>query len=349
MNKHKKYAGIALVAVAVLLAAGLAAGGGTSGADPGGIAEGDFQPDEVSLAIDKALGRESPATLQQAPADTLASRNSSGRDSSGGVAAAPAPASDAAGTAIKSGGGASSAPDALPLGSVDDRKIVQTATVRMQVKDVNGSFGEVGNIAAAAGGFVASSNFSYQGDQQIAAVTIRVPAGAYQDVLRQVRALGAKVDSEASNASDVTEEYSDLQARIRTLEATETQLLQLLGQAKNVSEVLQVQDRLNSVRTQIEQAKGRVALLDKLSDFATISVSLRPLAVPVKTDGGGVDLGAEISRAWDDSLEFLGGIAAGVLTVLVFSWWLIPLAVPAAIAWQRWSRSRPAATPAAYD
>jgi hypothetical protein len=38
-----------------------------------------------------------------------------------------------------------------------------------------------------------------------------------------------------------------------------------------------------------------------------------------------------------------------VLTVLVFSWWLIPLAVPAAIAWQRWNRSRPAATPAAYD
>ncbi|MGH3980614.1 MAG: hypothetical protein ACRDRZ_16720, partial [Pseudonocardiaceae bacterium] len=53
-------------------------------------------------------------------------------------------------------------------------------------------------------------------------------------------------------------------------------------------------------------------------------------------------LGEEISKAWDDSLEFLGGIVLGVVSVLVFSWWILVLAVPAVLVLQRWSRSRPA-------
>src|SRR5439155_13987152 len=144
---------------------------------------------------------------------------------------------------------------------------VQTASLTLQVKDVGGTFQEVGQIATAAGGFVAGSNFALQGDQQIATATIRVPASRYQDVLNQVRGLGAKVEAQSSNASDVTDEYSDLEARRRTLEATQTQLLQLLGQTKTISETLQVQDRLNSVQPQIEQLKGRMQLLDKQSDL----------------------------------------------------------------------------------
>jgi hypothetical protein len=266
---------------------------------------------------------------------------------SGGASAAGAPAADAASVAAGAPGNAA-APDTAALGSIDNRKIVQTASVRLQVKAVSESLGEVAAIATSAGGFVANSNFAYQGEQQVATITLRVPAQAYQETLAKVRALGAKVDSETSNASDVSEEFSDLQARIRTLEATEQQLLQLLGQARNVNEVLQVQDRLNSVRTQIEQARGRIQLLEKLSDYATISVHLSPLAPPVKADGG-VDLGAEIAKAWEDSLQFLATIAAAVLTVIVFSWWLLPLGILGLVAWQRWTRSRPAPRPAAYD
>jgi hypothetical protein len=181
-------------------------------------------------------------------------------------------------------------------------------------------------------------------------MTIRVPADRYQAVLSDVRALGARVDSEASNASDVTEEYSDLGARLRNLEATEAQLLQFLGQAKNISEVLQVQDRLNAVRSEIERVKGRMALLDKLGDMATISVHLRPVVAVAKVDSGAPDLGVKVSDAWDSSIEFLAGIAGGVLTVLVFSWWLPLVAVPAYVIWARaLRRLAPGAGAAAHD
>jgi uncharacterized protein DUF4349 len=312
----------------------------------------NFPDDGVSTGIEKALGREtSPANSQSASSDANPSLT---RNLAIPAAQAPASAADAVrgsatGKATETGGATSAPADpSLGLVSTDDRKIVQTASVNLQVKDVGGVFQEVGQIASAAGGLVAGSNFALQGEQQIATTTIRVPASRYQDVLGQVRALGVKVEAETSNASDVTQEYSDLAARQRTLEATQAQLLQFLGQTKNISETLQVQDRLNSVQTQIEQAKGRIQLLDKLSDYATLTVHLRPVVVPAKTHGAGTDLGARVSEAWDHSLRFLGDIAGGVLEVVVFGWWLPLLAVPAIVVYNR--TRRPAAKPAqAYD
>ena len=156
------------------------------------------------------------------------------------------------------------------------------------------------------------------------------------------------MDSEGSNASDVSEEYSDLQARLRNLEASETRLLELLGRAENISEVLQVQDRINNVRGEIERTLGRITLLDKLSDLATITVHLRPV-VAGTTSGGGSPLGDAIDEAWADSLAFLEDVAAGVLTVVVFAWWLPFVAVPTYVIGSRLLRrpSMPATRPAA--
>jgi hypothetical protein len=242
-------------------------------------------------------------------------------------------------------GGNGAAPVPATSATIDDRKIVQTASMRLQVKEVGAGFEEVSRITAGAGGFVASSNFALQGEQSIASMTIRVPATRYHDVLSEIRGLGVKVESETSNASDVTEEYSDLAARLRTLEATELQLLGLLGRAGTINEILQVQDRLNSVRTQIEQVKGRQALLDKLSELATITVHLRPVAAAGIGSSNGTDLGAKVSEAWQDSLDFLAGIAGGVLTVVVFGWWLPVVLVPGFVALRRWAATRPEREP----
>jgi hypothetical protein len=222
-----------------------------------------------------------------------------------------------------------------------DRKIVQTATISLQVREVGGSFEEVSRIATTAGGFIASSKFALQGEDQIASMTIRVPAANYQEVLNDIRGLGVKVDTEGSNASDVTEEYSDLEARLRNLEATEARLLELMGRATNVNEILQVQDRLNGVRGEIERVLGRISLLDRLTELATITVHLRPVVVSNGGGNGGFNFGAEVSKAWDESLEFLGDVAAAVIAVVVFVWWVPLVALPLWFVGSRLLRSRP--------
>lgn len=242
-------------------------------------------------------------------------------DRDGGALAPSAPSS---GEDPKGASGGGTLPALL------DRQIIRTATVSLTVEGVARSFEDVGNIAVSAGGFVSSSSFGNSGDEQVASVTIRVPQAAYQDVLRQLRGLG-EVESEQSSANDVTEEFTDLQARIRNLKATEERYVQLLAQAANINEILVVQDRISATRSEIEQIQGRIDLLDNQTALATITTHLNPpVAGPAPDDGGARNPFEVAQEAFEASLVVLLGAATVALAVLAFSWWILPLA---ALAW----------------
>jgi hypothetical protein len=229
--------------------------------------------------------------------------------------------------------------DAAQLPSLLDRTIIRTATVSLETGDVAANFENVGNIALGAGGFVSSSSFGNSGEKQSASITIRVPGDRYQDVLAQLRRLG-QVREEQSSANDVTEQYTDLQSRLRNLQATEQRYLDLLARANTIDEILTVQDRLGVVRAEIETVVGRIQLLDDQTDLATVTVHLAPPAVAPKTDDGASNPLEVAQEAFEASLVVLGGIAAGALAVAAFSWWLVPLAVAGFIDGRRQLRQR---------
>jgi hypothetical protein len=246
------------------------------------------------------------------------------------------------------GAAAPSAPSTEPdatdpkLQNVLDRKIVQSSSVDLGVKEVGRSFQEIIRQAETAGGFVASSSFSNVDDQQIADLTIRVPNDQYQNVLAKIRGLG-DVNTEASDANDVTEQYTDYQARLRTLQATEQRYLELLAQAANINDILTVQDRLDAVRGQIEQLQGQINLLEHTTDLATITIHLQPLGAAVTTPNGNANIHPlnAASNAWEHSLDALRGLAAAALVVAVFSWWLLPPLALMAFGARWWVSRRP--------
>ncbi len=234
------------------------------------------------------------------------------------------------------------------LGGILDRKIIQSTSIDLEIEGENGvsrSFQDIIRIAETAGGFVASSSFSNIDDKQFADVTIRVPGTQYQSVLADIRGMGT-VSQEGSDANDITEEYTDLQARLRTLNATEQRYLELLARAETINEILVVQDRLDVVRGQIEQVIGRVNLLDNLTELATITAHLSPavLAVEASSDGGSLTPAEAFENAWQASLTALSGIAIAAVVVVAFSWWLVPPLVALAIGARWWANRRPRAT-----
>ncbi len=237
------------------------------------------------------------------------------------------------------GEGPGSAPQ---LQGLLDRKIIQSTSVDIEVADVGRDFQEIIRIAQTAGGFVDGSTFSNVEDQQSADITIRVPSDRYQDVLAQLRTMGT-VTQESSDSNDVTEEFTDLEARIRTLEATEQRYLELLSQAKTIDEILTVQDRLDGVRGQIEQVQGRINLLEHLTDLGTITVHLRMPSEGTEdpADEGGIHPLEVAADAWQLSLDTLTGIAAGALAVAAFSWWLIPPLAVVGFTSRWWVKRRP--------
>jgi len=228
--------------------------------------------------------------------------------------------------------------ETLPSGNLLDRKLVENADLTLEVKDVQDSLQAARNIAQSYGGFVASSNLRYEGERRVGVITLRVPSARFNDALAQLRDLALEVKAETSSVKDVTEEYTDLEARLRTLRATEAQYLELLKSTRTIQEILTVQDRLNQVRAQIEQTQGRMQVLDRLSDLATINVRLTP-PLPL-TEAPAWSPVRILEEAWASAAEALRGVTALGIYALVFVWLWGPLA--ALTLWLRGRRMRPA-------
>ena len=123
---------------------------------------------------------------------------------------------------------------ALPS-AVEPRQIIRSGTADLEVRSVVDAFEAVRRIAAAAGGTVADSTYTGAGKEQSARLTLRVPA-RFDDVVARLREVALEVRSITTGSRDVTEEYTDVEATLRSLRAVEAQYMQLLGRASSIAD-----------------------------------------------------------------------------------------------------------------
>lgn len=239
-------------------------------------------------------------------------------------------------------GGAPQAP-----APTDDRMIVYTTQISLDVDSVAGSVTAITGLAEGLGGYVSQNTLKVQGDKDFATMVIRVPAKAYNQAMDQLRKLGVKVTAENGSTRDVTEEFADLGAQVKNLEASEAQLQALMIQAKTVDEILKVQNQLSQVRGQIERLRGRINVLQRTSDMATITISLSPV-IPGKPESPkGWDPLRSIQESWELSTQGLVRVLDAALRVTVMSWWLLLLGLAGWVAVASWRRGRAKAPVAA--
>jgi TolA-binding protein len=165
--------------------------------------------------------------------------------------------------------------------------IVRNASLSLVVPDTQAALDEVNSLVDELGGYIVQSNvYQYQEGLQ-ASVTFRIPADSLEQALMRVRDLASEVRSENVSGEDVTEEYVDLQSRLRHLQATEQRLLEFLDEAEDTEAALAVYDQLRQVQGELEQVKGRMQYLEQSAAMATVSVEITPdeLAQPIQVGG----------------------------------------------------------------
>jgi uncharacterized protein DUF4349 len=209
-------------------------------------------------------------------------------------------------------------------------RVVRTADLRVKVaKGAFGSaFDRVAALAAANGGFVSSSSTaSNDDDVRSGDLTVRVPADRFDTVRQSLVDLG-QVESQSIRGEDVSGQLVDFDARLKSLQAQEDSLRVLVGQAKAVGEVLQVQSSLFTVRQQIEQLKAQKANLEQATTLATLQVSLfEPgAAAVVRPAGDDRSLAHSARQAVDGMLAVVGGM-------IVVLGYLVPVAVLGLLGW----------------
>jgi hypothetical protein len=204
------------------------------------------------------------------------------------------------------------------------RMIVRTATMSVIVRDAADAMRAIARDAAALGGYVTESRQWREGEQLRGSITVRVPTGRFEDMTGSAKKGAVRVQSEAVTGEDVTQEFSDLSAHLRNAEAAEIELRALMTaareHAKHATDVLEVYEKLNEVRGQIETIKGRMQYLSTVSAMSTVTVELVPdvVAQPVAQTGWRpTETAYRASRALIEASQYLADRAIWLVIYLL--------------------------------
>jgi len=220
---------------------------------------------------------------------------------------------DSSSPVVTSDGMISQTPDKMePL----NRKIIYNSSIGLVVEDYREFESNFPGLVAQHGGFVANNKTDRQyNDSQHGMWVVRVPVSQYSDFLAGIDGLGF-AESRHENAQDVTEEYVDVEARIKNKKVLETRIVKMLEERSGkLTDVLQIERELSRVREEIERMEGRIRYLADQTSLATVTVNCReekeyvPAAAPT--------LVSRMTHSWSGSLATMRHVFEEILITLI--------------------------------
>ncbi|HMS41312.1 MAG TPA: DUF4349 domain-containing protein [Pyrinomonadaceae bacterium] len=206
---------------------------------------------------------------------------------------------------------------------VIERKIVRNADLNLEAVSPEESQQKISQIVESKQGFVVesqqSSSDSRVGVRDIVTMTVRVPAAKFTETLDEIRKTSSRVIVETIKSDDVTEEFIDVEARLKAKKSLEGQFLEIMKQAKTVEDALNVQRQLSEVRGEIEKIEGRKRFLENQTSLSTIKIRLQTAqAFSSNSKGFFSELAQSVGRGFDAALGFILGLVTFLIAILPF-------------------------------
>jgi hypothetical protein len=200
----------------------------------------------------------------------------------------------------------------------DKRMIIRSGTMSIEADNYNDTESKVKQIVNGLNGYVtnSTSQLNASGKKQ-GSITIRVSSAKFDELISQLSGIG-KVMNQNISGKDVTEEYMDADARLRTQRELESRLLKLLSEkTSTLSAIVEVEQKLAAVRENIEKTEGRMKYLKDQASYSTITVSVYEPAMLTTSSGGGFfyELGESISRGLTGFTKVLSGIITFIIAL----------------------------------
>lgn len=193
-----------------------------------------------------------------------------------------------------------------------ERKIIKEGSITFETDDLQATRQFILTTVAENGGYLAQDNAYNEYDRIQHQLVLRIPAGKFDTLLNKISASAKKLDSKNISAQDVTEEFIDVQARLKTKKELEKRYLELLKQAKKVDEILNIEREIGTLRSDIESIEGRLKYLTDKVSFGTLTVTYYQKTTA--SFGFGSKFGQALRNGWTN----LGWFAIGVTSLWPF-------------------------------
>ncbi len=227
---------------------------------------------------------------------------------------------------------------------VSQRKIARTGSLSLLVEKAEEAVNKIKDVVLNKGGFVEALNV-YESDYfgvrtsakiKRAEMTIRIPDEEFENAIKEFKTLVIKVENENINASDVTDQAVDMEARLKNLKAEEAQYQFIMKKAEKIEDILNVTSRLSDVRGRIESLQAQLDNLNKRVSMSTITLSLRSEA--------GLGVVGDSWRPWSVAKEAFQNLLSGLTEyvdsairfIIKLPLYLIKITIWLAIIWLFW-------------
>lgn len=204
-----------------------------------------------------------------------------------------------------------------------ERLVIKNADLRIIVDDPQAKMDEIVSLAKSLDGYVVSSNiYQTYADNGIevpeGTISIRVPAEKLNDALAQIKAEVVEVDFENVSGEDVTDQYVDLQSRLKAKKAAEEKMLEIMAQARNTEETLAVYSELQIIQSDIEVLTGQINYYERSAAMSSISVSVIASEKSKPIEIGGWKLGETASKSVQKLINYLQGFMRFSINFIIF-------------------------------
>ena len=203
------------------------------------------------------------------------------------------------------------------------RKIIRNADLTLEADSPDDTQAKITQIAEGSGGFVIESqkqtNDTRATKTDIVTMTVRVPSAKFDTILEAIRKSANRVIDETIKGEDVTEEFIDVEARLKTQKALEAQFLEIMRQARTVEDALNVQSKIADVRGEIEKVEGRKRFLENQAAFSTFKIRLQtPAAFATSSSGFFYQVKQAFGSGFDAALSFILILITMLIALLPF-------------------------------
>ena len=204
-------------------------------------------------------------------------------------------------------------------GNTTNRMIIHQAQLRVHVKDLGKAQLKIEQKVNEYGGYIVESNVYRESDRLVSGmITVRVPEKHFQRFLADAEEEAAEILERNVTGQDVTEQYVDLESRVKSKRAVEERLLEFMGKAEKTADLLNISSDLAKVQEEIEVIIGQMKYFENQTSFSTIEIFMYEDRVIVpEIDSLDLDTWEKTKKQLVTSTNFLLAAASGVIVFLI--------------------------------
>jgi len=192
------------------------------------------------------------------------------------------------------------------------RKLLKNGNVVFETADLEKMKLNIENLVQKFDGYI-SSDYANEYDNKVNYyLNIRIPSQYFDSILKEISIQISKFDAKEITISDVTEEFLDIESRLKNKKELEKRYLEILQQSKSVEDILNIERELGKLREEIEATEGRLNYLSNQVSFSTLSVSF------YKKVANETSFLGKIGERFNNGFENLKSFLLFILTVWPF-------------------------------